>query len=214
MHLSHRTKATIPLLFLLCFGGFAISRADTVSFTGTRYEAQPAASAGGRCSPIPTLTVNNVIGIATGTSNLGAFTVDESACLNTPFPAALTDGVFTWTFSDGDTIEGTWSGYDTRVNIPTGHLLTINETYLVTDGTGEFLDASGTIVETGTGMSTGVFAVNSFTFSGSLTGPDLVATPEPGTLALLGTSLFGAAVKFRSARRVRTRPLPASRARS
>jgi PEP-CTERM motif len=201
MHLPRRTRVTISSLFVLCFGALAIAKADTVSFTGTRYEDQPAASAGGRCSPIPTLTVNNVIGVATGSSNLGDFTVDESACLNTPFPAALTDGVFTWTFADGDTIEGTWSGYDTRVTIPTGHLLTINETYLMTDGTGEFLDASGSVVESGTGMSNGVSSINNFTFSGSLTGPDLVATPEPGTLALVGTGFLSAAVKFRRSRK-------------
>ena len=38
------------------------------------------------------------------------FTPDMTACLHTPFPAAITDGVFTWTFDDGDTLDGTWSG--------------------------------------------------------------------------------------------------------
>jgi PEP-CTERM motif len=206
-------KITIPSLFILCFGILAAARADTVPFNGTRYENQPAASPGGPCSPVPTLSVNNVIGIATGTSNLGGFTVNESGCLHTPFPATLTDGLFTWTFTDGDTLDGTWSGYDTRVNVPIAqcsgnqgtssicHLETINETYLVTGGTGGFLDATGTIVETGIGLSNGVFSVNTFSFSGSLTGPDLVATPEPGTLALAGTGLMWAALRFRRPRK-------------
>jgi hypothetical protein len=209
-----RIGLTALSLVVLSFGALSMARADTVSFTGTRYEAQPAASPGGRCDPIPTLSVNNVIGVATGTSNLGDFTVDESVCLHTPFPAALTDGIFTWTFTDGDELEGTWSGFDTRVNIPTGHLLTINETYLVTGGTGIFLDATGSIVETGTGMSTGTFAINNFSFDGTLTGPDLVATPEPGTLALVGAGLAGGSLKFRRTRKTRSARSSPGRARN
>ena len=146
-----------PALILMGMSG-AHAWAGTIEITGTRYEAVPAAALGGRCDPVPTLTINNTVGVATGTSNFGNFVPDMTACLHTPFPAAITDGVFVWTFADGDTLIGTWSGLDTRITIPTGHLLTINETYLVTGGSGAFLDATGSIDESGSANSTGGFS--------------------------------------------------------
>jgi hypothetical protein len=203
MHLLRGIKVAIPSLFLLCFGALTIARADTVTFAGSRYEKAPAASPGGRCAPALTLIINSSVGVATGTSNLGAFTVDENACFIAPFPISITDGVFTFTFDDGDTLTGTFSGIATRVNIPTGHLLTINQDYIITGGTGSFIDATGNISETGTGMSTGIYAINNYTFDGTITAPDLRATPEPATLALLSTGLAGGVLKFRRARKAR-----------
>lgn len=186
------------LCLLLCITGTAVAKGDTVSITGTRYESLPAATLSGPCNPVPTLFVNNSIGIATGTSNFGNFAADMTACLHTPFPAAITDGVFTWTFDDGDTLDGTWSGLDTRVNLPDGgHLLTINESYVVTGGTGAFLDATGLINETGSAVSTGISAIANYTFDGTIAGPNLVATPEPGSLALIGTGVLTLAAFIR-----------------
>jgi hypothetical protein len=146
---------------------------------------------------VPTLTINNTVGTATGTSNFGNFVPDMTACLHTPFPAAITDGVFVWTFADGDTLTGTWSGLDTRITIPTGHLLTINETYSVTGGSGAFLDATGSIAESGSANSTGTSAIANYTFSGTLTGPNLTATPEPGSLSLVSAGLLASVETFR-----------------
>ena len=165
----------------------AIAKADTVSFVGTRHEELPAASAGGRCDPVPTLIVNSTIGIATGQSDFGAFTANQSACLNTPFPAPITDGFFTWTFADGDSLSGTLSGLATRTITPAGRILTLDATYLITGGTGTFFDASGSFFETGTGTSTGTSAIADYTFSGSVAGPNI--TPEPAPFFLLGAGL-------------------------
>ena len=177
---------------VICLGLVSAAHADSVPFAGTRYESLPAAASSGRCYPgAATLYVNNDIGTATGTSNFGNFLPDMSACLNTPFPAPITAGVFTWTFEDGDTLEGTWSGLDTRVNLPGGgHLLTISETYVVAGGTGVFLDSSGMLDEMGSAVSTGTSAIANYTLEGTLTGPNLVATPEPGSLVLLGTGMM------------------------
>jgi hypothetical protein len=205
MRLLQGIKIAFPSLFLLCIGTLSAARADTVAFSGSRYEEAPAASPGGRCAPALTLIINSSVGTATGNSNLGAFTADENACFIAPFPISITDGVFTFTFDDGDTLTGTFSGVATRVNIPTGgHILTIDQEYIITGGTGSFTDAIGNIVETGTGMSTGVFAINNYTFEGTITAPGLSEVPEPSTLALLGTGILGAAVTFGRTRRPRS----------
>ena len=207
---SLRKILTLAFSFMLYVCTAALARANSVPITGTRYEDLPAAVSSGRCYPAAaTLYVNNQIGIATGTSNLGNFLPDMSACLNVPFPAPITDGIFTWTFDDGDTLDGTWSGLDTRVNLPGGgHLLTINETYVVTGGTGAFLNATGQIDETGSAVSTGVSAIANYTFQGTVAAPDLVATPEPDSLILLGTGLpvlmLATSVRRRISRHPRT----------
>jgi hypothetical protein len=192
-------KITIPAILALIFSGVTIARADTVAFTGTRYEMAPAASPGGTCTPALTLIINSSVGAATGSSDLGAFTVDENACFVAPFPIAITNGVFTFTFDDGDTLTGTFSGSASRITIPTGHILNIDQTYIITGGTGSFTDATGSISETGIGMSTGIYAINNYTFDGTITAPGLQAVPEPTTLMLLGTGLAATMAKFRRA---------------
>ena len=80
-----------------------------------------------------------------------------------PFPVSIANGVFTFTFDDGGTLTGTFFGSATRVNLPDGgHLLNINQDYIITGGTGSFFDATGNISETGTGVSTGIFATNNY----------------------------------------------------
>jgi hypothetical protein len=142
------------------------------------------------------LIVSPSIGIATGTSNLGDFVPEQSACLHTPFPAAVTNGIFTWTFGDGDTLSGTYSGLATRVIVsPTLRRLTLDDTYIITNGTGLFAGATGSFFETGVGTSANGVAFADYSFSGTIT----TAAPEPETFMLLGTALTGLA--FRPRRR-------------
>ena len=64
--------------------------------------------------------------------------------------------------------------------------MTINESYVVTGGTGAFLDATGEIDEMGLAVSTGTSAITNYTFEGTIAGPkDLIATPELGFASLL-----------------------------
>jgi|SRR6185312_227615 len=208
---SFKKLATLSIALSFASTFLTYSRADTIPFSGTRHEEQPAAPLGGECgATIPTLIANPSLGIEIGSSNLGAFAADEVACLHTPFPAEITDGVFTFNFVDGDTLTGLFDGYATRVTTAAGRLLTIHQSYLVTGGTGLFAGVTGGFEELGTGVSTGTFAVTDYTFSGELTGPLLTSTPEPQTLALVGSGLLAAAFKARRAARNRSGRLKAA----
>jgi len=101
---------------------------------------------------------------------------------------ALDNGIFTWTFANGDTLSGTMFEDDTAVNFATntGPYL---QTLTFTGGTGAFTGV------TGSSSGNGFLTAPTFTISGSgtLTGPGLVTVPEPGSLSLmLGACLFGA----------------------
>ena len=197
---SFQKLATVLVVFSFWSTFLACSRADTISFYGTRHEEQPAAPPGGACgATIPTLIANPTQGIEIGSSNLGAFAANEVSCLHTPFPAEITDGVFTFIFVDGDALTGLFDGYATRVTTPAGRQLTIHQSYLVTGGTGLFAGATGSFEELGTGLSTGTFAVTDYSFTGELTGPLLASTPEPQSLALVGTGLLVAAFRAQRA---------------
>lgn len=198
MYSLKRVAVVLPVLVLVGLGSLTAARADTVPFTGTRHEELPSPQAGGLCGAVRTLIANPVVGIETGMSNFGAFVPDEVSCLHTPFPAQITDGVFTFTFADGDTLMGLFDGYVTSVVItPTYHVVTPHQSYLITGGTGLFAGATGSLEEAGAGYGTGTLAVVDYTFSGQITAPKLSPVPEPATLALLGTGLAAVAARFR-----------------
>jgi len=195
--LTQRISLLLPA-FAVSFAIITVAHADTVGFSGTRHEEQPAAPLGGACGPVvPTLIANPQSGVEIGASNLGAFAADEVSCLHTPFPAEITDGVFTFNFVDGDALTGLFDGYATRVTTSAGRQLTIHQSYLITGGTGLFAGATGSFEELGTGLSTGTFAVTDYSFSGEITATALRVTPEPQTLALAGSGLAVAAFRMR-----------------
>lgn len=196
MHFSNRVALILLGLFILGFGGQTVM-ADTVAFFGTRSEFLPAPLAQDSCSVGMELHQNQTDGFSIGTSNFGSFETSGSACLDFPFPLNIHDGVFTFLFEDGDTLSGTWSGTSSRVISPAGRVLTTNDSYIVTGGTGKFDGAIGSFSDSGGGTSTGVAATQNFTFEGTITAPGLVAVPEPGTVGLLSTGAIGLVLKFR-----------------
>jgi hypothetical protein len=103
----------------------------TVTFAGTAVAAP-----GGRC-PVLTVTINFPGEADPG----GAFTVNQSQCLDPANPGVITDGEFTWSFPNGDAISGTYQG----VNTPSGDpaVLNFDEDFTIESGEGEFEGASG-----------------------------------------------------------------------
>ena len=123
-HITSRISKFALLLLALAFTALP-AMADTMIFTGTRSQRTPSASPVGRCAPRPTANLIPRPGTDDfngGTSNFGAFTSVQSHCVNLPFPNtnAFDSGLFTWTFANGDTLTGTYSGALTGVFTPGG----------------------------------------------------------------------------------------------
>lgn len=179
---------------VLCLGAAAVTRADTISFTGTRSAANipPAAPNVGRCGAPPNLLISGING--TGTSNLGAFTTEESNCIN-PVTGTLFNGLFTYNFANGSTLFGTASG---TVTLPPINGIALNSlTYNITGGTGLFSGATGTLLVNGQVMfNPDGTTSNTFNISGTVT-----TVPEPATLLLLGVGLAGVAAKVSKRRK-------------
>ena len=165
---------------LLCFAFTTVGRASTVQFTASF--AGVALAAAGRC-PAPATTI--LIDTPGTVDSFGAVTTTQSHCIE-PFSSDFTDGIFTFTFSDGSTFFGTYGGTLVPLAPP---VFRINGAAVITGGTGIFTTATGSGVASGTNnLSTGEF---DFVLRGSVTAPGLTAIPEPGSMLLLAGGLGG-----------------------
>jgi hypothetical protein len=178
--------------------------AATVTFSGTQSNINAPGAVGGRCGGFTVSIANVAPFFSTGSSNFGAFTTSQSHCLDAPPPIAAGsgvvpyhDGLFTYTFADGDTLLGTYGG--TLTNAGATGLINNLQTFAITGGSGQFAGATGGFLGTGTiTFGAGRPPLSSLKFSGKINAP---AIPEPATWALLVAGFGGAGVALRRARR-------------
>jgi hypothetical protein len=73
----------------------------------------------------------------------GALTTVQSHCVDPEGanPLLFTDGIFTFTYTGGDEISGTYSGTLVPTAAPT--VFDVDGEFTITDGTGAFADATG-----------------------------------------------------------------------
>jgi hypothetical protein len=196
---SNLSRTTVVLCALLAAQP---ATAANFAFTGTRENVtRPPVPNTGRCAPTYPRTIVIEPGAlsSTGTSNFGAFTASMSHCEATD--AALRDiidGLFTFNFAAGDSLFGSYSGQATPGG-PQGSL-NILHNFVITGGSGRFLDAIGTFVSTGTLRGAFVDGGPAGIFSGSLNGiVNAPGVPEPASWAMMigGFALAGAAARRR-----------------
>lgn len=171
-----------------------------LAFTGTEMNDTPTPAPSPLCGGGQVLvSFSPSTAITSGTSNLGGFGPTMSHCL-TPPPTTYSGGVFDFKFDAGDDLLGTYSGYFTQTG--TLNLLNTFIDFVVTGGTGRFLDASGWLHAEGTLDRRVPRPINNVTLTGML---NLPAVPEPSgwALMILGFGGVGAAARRRRGQALR-----------
>lgn len=176
------------------------SHAATFAFAGSRTNVDAPGPRSPRCGSRTTANIRHEPPTATsvGTSNLGEFNPTLSHCIQLPLSTAAPNpfdlGEFNFDFGMGDVLFGTYSGV---VNFVSPGVFAINQTHLVTGGTGRFLSANGSFESSGLLTFPGGRPTVTQQFSGTL---DLSAVPEPETwlLLILGFGAVGAGLRSRT----------------
>ena len=171
-------------------------QAANFTLTGSYTNTNQPASTTGRCAPSArTVNIGPSFGSVSGGSNLGIFTPTASHCINPPLPAPYTNGLFSFDFGADDLLTGSYDGALTASSNPT--VFTNLQNYLITGGTGRFLNAAGSF--TGTGTVT--FAPNQLPFSTQVLSGNFSAgaVPEAATwiMMLLGFGAVGSSIRWR-----------------
>jgi hypothetical protein len=169
--------------------------AATYAFTGVEMNDTPPPAPSPLCAAGQVrVAFSPATATVSGSSNFGGFAPTMAHCL-TPPPTSYSGGVFDFAFDAGDDLFGTYSGFFT----PTGVANVLNTTvnFLVTGGTGRFLDASGAFQGVGILDRSVPRPLNNITLSGSL---NLPAVPEPAAWMslILGFGAAGAALRRRA----------------
>lgn len=193
--------ATASIACAVAFAGAA--QAGVVAFTGTRENVSPVVGVpGGRCGAQITVVIAPGNLSSTGTSNFGNFSLSESHCIAGFPPNPFDQGVFLWTFDDGATLFGTYSGVASAPPAPGPFLLSSDS--VIGGGTGRFLGATGVLHTVGTlglGMANGVrVSMGNGVITGAINAPGI---PEPGTWALMITGFGATGALLRRRRRPR-----------
>lgn len=171
--------ASCSLVFALS-GLSSPANAAPVLFNATAMNVDAPGPQSARCGSRFTVNIGNgPNSTATGTSNLGAFAMTASHCIQLPPPVAYDLGQFLFTFASGDTLFGTYSGALT-FNAP--GVFNLLQTNIVTGGTGLFAGASGMFTGTGIVSFVGGTPNSQQVYAGAL---ELPAVPEPATWAMM-----------------------------
>lgn len=176
--------------------------AATVMFSGSQSNTNAPGATGGRCAALTVSIANAGPFTSTGSSNFGDFATTQSHCLDGPPPIAVGAasipyyaGLFTYAFSDGDSLFGTYDGLLT--NLGARGLVGNHQTFTITGGGGRFLGATGAFTGDGTiTFAQGRPPLSDITFNGLIDAPGI---PEPATwmMMLLGFGALGAGLRSR-----------------
>lgn len=191
-------RLNLTIFATIAVAALAAGSAEGAVFSGTLFNTNPPAAAGGRCAPTAlTVSISPSLGSSVGASNVGAFSATMSHCINPPLPTSYSNGIFSFDFGAGDLLTGTYDGVLSGTT--TAGVFDNLENYIVTGGAGRFANFAGNL--TGTGTVT--FAPGSLPASRqSITG-NIAAVPEPTTWAmmLIGFGAIGLTFRRRQAAR-------------
>lgn len=173
MQLPHRLLAA-----LVCATAATPALAAPTPFFGTQQNQDVTGEPPFRCAPAITVNIRANRVYAFGSSNLGDFSVNQSHCIVPPLPSPFFDGVFEWSFENGASLLGTYSGLLSESGTP--GVFALAGDYLITGGTGRFGRATGAFTTEGTlsfpsGLPTAFQRFDGF-----------VDVPEPAVAALFG----------------------------